>query len=170
MTLSLLTAARTAAGMSIAELARRAGASRPTVSAYEHGRVSPTVETLERLLATTGNRLAITPEIHWAQLPVGRGRVAHVPDRLPELPVNRALRTLTLPLHLDWSSRSREVRLADRRQRLQVYERVLREGRPVDIESIVDGSLLVDGWAEMVLPAPLRSAWQPLIDSVTDNV
>jgi transcriptional regulator with XRE-family HTH domain len=167
MKVTLLSSARAGAGMSVAELARRAGTSRPTVSAYEHGRVSPTLDTLERLLAATGNQLTVTPITHWSQVPVGRGRIAFVPDRLPDLAASQALRTIHLPIHLDWSSPSREVRLADRRQRLQAYEVVLREGRPVDIESIVDGSLLVDGWADMFLPQAVRSAWQPLIDTIT---
>lgn len=153
--------------MSVAELARRAGTSRPTVSAYEHGRVSPTLDTLERLLAATGNQLTVTPMTHWTQVAVGRGRIAFVPNQLPDLATARALRTIHLPIHLDWSSPSRTVRLSDRRQRLQAYEVVLREGRPVDIESIVDGSLLVDGWEDMFLPAAVRSAWQPLVDRVT---
>lgn len=166
MEVSLLTSARTEAGLSMSELARLAGTSRPTVSAYEHGRVSPTLDTLERLLTATGNRLTVTPSLQWTEVQVGRGRIAFVPDRLPDLPVAEALRDLQLPIHLDWSRPTREVRLSDRRQRLQVYEIVLREGRPPDIESIVDGVLLVDGWADMVLPARLRSAWQPLIDRI----
>lgn len=161
---TLLTTARTEAGLSVAELARLAGTSRPTVSAYEHGRVSPTVDTLQRLLAVTGNHLAIAPTLRWRQVPAGRGRIAFVPDRLPDLPARQALRATELPLHLDWSSPTRAVRLSDRRQRLQAYEVVLREGRPVDIESIVDGALLVDGWDEMVLPRALRDAWQPLVE------
>jgi hypothetical protein len=44
---------------------------------------------------------------------------------------------------------------------------VLREGRPVDIESMVDGSLLVDGWEDMFLPVAVRRAWQPLVDGIT---
>jgi transcriptional regulator with XRE-family HTH domain len=165
---SLLSAARAEAGMSIAELARRAGTSRPTVSAYEHGRVSPTLDTLERLLAATGNQLTVTPMTRWTQVAVGRGRIAFVPSQLPDLPPTHALRTIHLPIHLDCASPSRMVRLSDRRQRLQAYEVVLREGRPVDIESIVDGSLLVDGWVDMFLPATVRAAWQPLITRITD--
>lgn len=153
--------------MSVAELARRAGTSRPTVSAYEHGRVSPSLDTLERLLAATGNELTVTPVPTWTQVSVGRGRVAFVPDRLPDLAAPQALGTIDLPVHLDWSSPSREVRLANRRQRLQAYEVVLREGRPADIQSIVDGSLLVDGWDDMVLPPAVRRAWQPLIDRIS---
>jgi hypothetical protein len=70
-----------------------------------------------------------------------------------------------MPLHLEWSRARRVVDLADRRQRARVYEVVLREGRPIDIESIIDGALLVDLWDELVVPKRLRSAWQPLIDA-----
>jgi transcriptional regulator with XRE-family HTH domain len=164
MTSSLISTARIEAGFSVAELARRAGTSRPTVSAYEHGRVSPTLDTLERLLAATGNELALARRVRWTDVPVGRGRIAFVPDRLPTLTPSRALRSVHLPTHLDWSTPSREVRLSDRRERLQAYEVVLREGQPVDIESLVDGTLLVDGWDEMFLPQAVRAAWQPLIE------
>jgi hypothetical protein len=41
---------------------------------------------------------------------------------------------------------------------------VLREGGPVDIRSIIDGALLIDAWPELVVPAGLRRAWQPIID------
>ena len=56
--------------------------------------------------------------------------------------------------------------MGDRRERGRVYEVALREGTPADIESIVDGALLVDVWDELVLPRAIRSEWQPLIDQV----
>ena len=46
----LLEQARVSSGMTQDELARRAGTSRPTLSAYEHGRKSPTVATFARIL------------------------------------------------------------------------------------------------------------------------
>jgi transcriptional regulator with XRE-family HTH domain len=51
--------AREQAGLSQAELARRARTSQATVSAYEGGRKLPSVATLDRLLAATGSRLAV---------------------------------------------------------------------------------------------------------------
>jgi len=39
-----------------------------------------------------------------------------------------------------------------------------REGTPNDITAVVDGALLVDAWDDLILPAELRQAWQPLID------
>lgn len=160
---TLLAAAREAAGLSKTELAERARTSKPTLSAYEHGRVSPTLETLERILAATGHRLITAPVLLWHEVEVGGGRLAFVADRLPDLPVRAAVRTFEVPLRLDWSRRGRTVDLADRGQRARAYEVVLREGRPVDIESVVDGALLIDLWNELVLPKRLRAAWQPII-------
>lgn len=165
----VLTEAREAAGLSKTDLAERAHTSRSTLSAYEHGRVSPTLETVERLLHATGRRLTSTPILRWDEVEVGRGRTASIPDRLPDLSPPDAMRTLTMPLYLDWSRPGRTVRLADRQERARAYEVALREGMPADIESIVDGALLVDLWDDLVLPKGLRTAWQPLIDEVLDG-
>jgi hypothetical protein len=51
--------ARTRAGLSQAELARRAGTSQATISAYESGAKQPSVATFSRLLAATGSRLTV---------------------------------------------------------------------------------------------------------------
>jgi transcriptional regulator with XRE-family HTH domain len=57
----LIKDARTRAGISQRELADRAGTSQATVSAYESGRKVPSVDTLARLLAAMGARLAVEP-------------------------------------------------------------------------------------------------------------
>ena len=160
----LITGARRQSGLSQSELARRSGTSRPTLCAYEHGRVSPTLDTLQRLLDATDHDLVARRRLHWHRVPIGGGRVASVPDALPDLDAIASVRRLELPLHLEWSRQDRHVDLADRRQRARVYETVLREGRPGDIAGLVDGALLVDLWDELVLPRQLRAAWQPLID------
>ncbi len=160
----LLTEAREREGLTRAELARRSSTSRPTLSAYEHGRVSPTLETLERVLGAAGHHLEVVRSPRWAEVPAGRGRVAYVPDELSRLATGDAIATVVLPLHIDWSSRDRTVDLARRGPRLRVYEAILREGRRADIERYVDGALLVDGWDDLVLPRPIRAAWQPVID------
>jgi transcriptional regulator with XRE-family HTH domain len=54
-----LRAARERIGMTQVELARRAGTSQATISAYEGGHKLPTVDTLARLLAATGSRLVV---------------------------------------------------------------------------------------------------------------
>lgn len=56
---ALLTRARKRAGLTQAELARRAGTSQPVISAYEHGRRDPSIETLRRLVRATGAELEL---------------------------------------------------------------------------------------------------------------
>ncbi len=53
----LIREARLAAGLTMGELAERAGTSKPTVSRYENGLVDPRTETLERLLHACGREL-----------------------------------------------------------------------------------------------------------------
>jgi hypothetical protein len=53
----LIKEARAAAGLTQAELARRAGTSQPTIAAYEAGDKIPNVDTLQRLLRAAGTNL-----------------------------------------------------------------------------------------------------------------
>ena len=62
-TASLLRRARTSAGLSLRELARRAGTSAPTLSAYESGAKSPRAEVLARVLRAAGFELTIRPSV-----------------------------------------------------------------------------------------------------------
>lgn len=55
----MLRTVRTRAGLTQAELARRAGTSQATLSQYENGRKEPSVATLDRLLAAAGARLVV---------------------------------------------------------------------------------------------------------------
>lgn len=157
---SFLEAARRAAGLTQAALAARSGTSRPTLSAYENGRKSPTLDTAERILAAAGFVLAAEPAIEFREVVGDRGRTIWVPARLPRLPLDRALATVELPLHLNWSDRGRFYDLRQRRQRARVYELVLREGGPSDVRAYIDGALLVDLWDDLVLPTPVRQAWE----------
>lgn len=166
---SLVERARRLAGLSRSELARRAGASRPTLAAYAAGAKSPTLSTAERIVRAAGFELDIVPLPVFREAAGGRGRVVYVPVHLPRLPVERALRRVRLPLHLNWSQPDREFDLSDRRQRARVYEIVLREGTAGDITDYVDGALLADLWPELVLPALVRRQWQPLIDTVSGH-
>ena len=156
----LLIKARQAAGLSQAAFAKRARTSRPTLSAYEHGRKSPTLETAARIVGEAGFDLALEPRIEFVEAAVERGRPIMVPTRLPRLNLDEALATVELPLHLNWSERGRVFNLRDRRQRARVYEIILREGGPADVRAYIDGALLADLWAELVLPVAVRNAWQ----------
>jgi predicted nucleotidyltransferase len=55
----LIREARVSAGLTQAELARRAGTSQPTIAAYESGDKNPTAATLERVLRAAGSSLAL---------------------------------------------------------------------------------------------------------------
>lgn len=155
--------ARDEAGLSQAALAQLSRTSRPTLSAYEHDRKSPTLATAARIVAAAGYDLAITPRIEFRHVAADRGRPVQVPTDLPRLPLHRALATVELPLHLNWSDRGRRYDLRDRRQRARVYEIVLREGRPDDVVAYLDGALLVDLWSELVLPRAIRTAWDDVV-------
>lgn len=165
MDADLLRSARRRAGLTQAELARRAGTSRTTVSAYEAGRKSPSTATMERLLQAAGARLAAEPAITFVDIPVGRGRTVPVPSGLPRLPIDQAFAHVLLPLHIAWSTPDRAANLADRHERARAYEQVLVEGTAADIARMVDGALLVDLWPDLVLPRAVRDAWTPLIES-----
>jgi transcriptional regulator with XRE-family HTH domain len=165
----LLLQARHAAGLSQASLAELAGTSRPTLSAYEHGRKSPTLETAARIIGDAGFELALTPRIEFREVEADRGRPIPVPNQLPRLLLEDAFAVVELPLHLNWSDRGRRFDLRDRRQRARVYELVLREGRPLDMLTYLDGALLIDLWNELVLPAAVRAAWNSVVTGQDDE-
>ena len=56
---ALIRSARAAAGLSQAELAKRASTSQPALARYETGTTLPTLPTLERLLSACGRRLKL---------------------------------------------------------------------------------------------------------------
>ncbi len=58
----MISEARTAAGLTQAELARRAGTSQPAIARYEAGTSSPSIVTLERVLRASGRRLVLGSE------------------------------------------------------------------------------------------------------------
>jgi transcriptional regulator with XRE-family HTH domain len=159
----LLERVRVSSGLTQDELARRAGTSRPTLSAYEHGRKSPTVATFARLLSQAGWELSAQPHVSFTQQTSAHGKPIWVPDRLPRLGVAEALATVELPLHLNWSAPGRIFNLRSRADRARAYEIVLQEGTPADLLAYVDGTLLIDLWEDLVLPQDVRSAWAPLI-------
>jgi transcriptional regulator with XRE-family HTH domain len=143
-----------------------AGTSRPNVSAFEHGRRSPTLDTLERLLAANGQRLVAISVLDFEQHVDRRGKPFFVPNQLPQLSPAASRARVTLPKRVSWSGPQGKWDLADRSQRLLAYQLLLAEGDPVDISTFVDGTLLIDLWSEMFLPDEIRTAWQPLVDQV----
>ena len=161
----LLRRARREAGLSQEALARRAGTSRATVSAYEHGHKSPTLATTERLLTAIGRQLIATSVVGFDEKPLVRGRTAYIPSELPRLAPAAAFAQVSLPLRLNWSQPRRVFDLADRGDRARVYEAVLTEGGPADVLEYVDGALLIDLWHDLVLPWDVQAAWAPVVAS-----
>ncbi|QNK83457.1 helix-turn-helix transcriptional regulator [Nakamurella sp. PAMC28650] len=166
----LLAWVRRSAGLSQEDLARRAGTSRTAVSAYEHGRKSPSLDTVDRLVAAAGYELDARPQIEFSEVKMDRGRPVRVPTWLPRLPAEQALAAVELPLTLNWSQPERVFRLSDRGDRARVYELVLREGSDSDVLRYLDGVLLIDLWDELVLPRAVRVAWSPLIGRYRGSV
>lgn len=154
--------ARTAAGLTQAELEARSGVARPNIAAFEAGRREPRWETATRTLEATGATIDIEKPITWTWT-TGR-RPYPVPSGLWRLPLPNAFRRFVPGPHLWWSGSAPRFDLLDREDRARAYELVLREGQPDDIRSIVDGALLVDAWPDLVIPAELRRAWQPFLD------
>ncbi|MGN9789129.1 helix-turn-helix domain-containing protein [Nonomuraea sp. ZG12] len=152
----LLKQARHAARMRQKELAGVSGTSRTTLSAYEHGRKSPTLETAGRILDAAGFRLALEPKEGFSAGVADDGRPFSVPGHLPRLTVAEALGTLRLG--------GRIYDLADRGERREAYSALLCEGGPRELLDHVDGVLLVELWEELELPAAVRTAWAPLIE------
>lgn len=155
--------------MSQAALAEAAGTSRPTLSAYERGRKSPTLDTASRIVGNAGCEFALAPKVEFVEVAVARGRPIVVPTALPRLALDDAMATVVLPLHLNWSDPGRRYNMRDRRQRARVYEVVLREGGPLDVLTYVDGALLIDLWDELVLPPAVRSAWNTVMARHVDE-
>ena len=162
---TILEQARRKAGLTQLQLSERAATSRPTLSAYESGRKSPTLDTAERILRVAGFAIAIDRVPEFRRVNAGRGRPFYVADSLWRLPIEQALGRTELPLTVNWSDPGHTYDMADRRQRSRCYEAILREGMPRDIVRYVDGALLVDVWSDLVLPRQIRSEWAATIAS-----
>lgn len=102
----LIREARERRGLSQRRLALRAGTDQAAISRIERGETSPTIETLERLLAAMGERLAIQPK------PLERDYdPAHMRATLQRTPEER------LRLAISWNSLAGKLTRAGRRAR-----------------------------------------------------
>lgn len=97
---ALIGAARRRAGLTQAELARRAGTSQPVVSAYERGHRQPEIDTLARLVEAAGMRLRLVVDAGSDGVPPARSNeeraqrlvdVLGLADAIPHRPRPRRL-------------------------------------------------------------------------------
>ena len=86
-------------------------------------------------------------------------RPVAVPDDVEDPSISKAADHITLPPHVRWSGRS-DYNLADRQDRLSVYEQVLTEGTADDVRYFVDVDQLVELWDELVLSPHVRAVWE----------
>jgi len=96
----LIRTARRRAGLTLRELAQRAHTSHSTLAAYEQGRKTPNVDTLDRVLTACGFRVDVTltarpPDV--AADPAARGRELVEVLELAAMFPARHTRTLTAP-------------------------------------------------------------------------
>lgn len=94
-----------------------------------------------------------TPELGPAARPVA------VPDDLDAPSLHKATGRVELPSHIRWSGPPVTYDMADRADRMRVYEQVLREGTEDDVRFYVDAAELAEVFDELVLPPAVRRAW-----------
>jgi predicted nucleotidyltransferase/DNA-binding XRE family transcriptional regulator len=145
----LLREARTSAGLSQSDLARRAGVPQSVVSEYEAGKRQPAVPTLARLVAATGHELTLSLN---RSDPTVRG--------LPDTPLGRRLRHHRKAL-LDAVASAGA-------SNLRVFGSVARgeDGPDSDVDLLVDlpegmslfAVLTLEGALERILKAPVDLA------------
>jgi hypothetical protein len=87
------------------------------------------------------------------------GPTPEIPDDVDDSTVEKARRVVTLPRRINWSRTDPTYNLADRQQRIRVYEQVLREGSATDVRYFIDVDELIDLWDDLVLPPAVSYAW-----------
>lgn len=103
---AFIRARRLANGLNQAQLARRAGSTQAALSRLERGEVSPTIDTVERLLAAMGEEAELV-----AQRSAGDFDRAHLADLKRRTPAER------LELAFSWNKLAGEVAAAGGRAR-----------------------------------------------------
>jgi transcriptional regulator with XRE-family HTH domain len=159
--------ARLASGFDQAELAALAGTSQPTLSAYERGKKSPDLAVAERIVNAAGWNIALQPRVTFTEYPAPPGfRFPFtVPDRLWRLEAPACFRSVKFFDLIDDDNDKFWWDLSDRADRRLVYERVLTYGDESSLILYLDGALLIDLWAEMDIPEPMRTHWAAVVEA-----
>lgn len=164
--LTIIELARRGAGLTQAELARRAGTTQSAVSMYERRRKVPMLDVAERLVQAAGADLGMVTTVVWEVDFLPGLKEFWYPDRLWRVEVPGCFDTVHMP-DLVGHTEQRQWDLRNRTDRRGLYENLLVEGTQYMIMRWVDAALLVDLWAELVLPDKLRGAWEPAVWAAT---
>lgn len=159
----LILSARQGCGLTQGELAKRAGTSRAALSEYERGLKSPSLQVAERIVEAAGYRLDLVAQVQFTQHIATGVRPFWVPDRLWRERLPECFATVSLQDHAYMRGVTR-LTLRRRPSRRRMYELLLRNGFPEELRDWIDGALLVDLWADLKIPRPIREAWQPAVD------
>jgi transcriptional regulator with XRE-family HTH domain len=158
--LTIIEVARRGAGLTQAELARRAGTSQSAVSMYERRRKVPMLDVAERLVQAAGADLGMVTTVVWEVEFLEGLKEFWYPDRLWRVEVPGCFDRVRMP-DLVGGTKQGEWDLRDRADRRGLYENLLVAGTQHMIMRWVDAALLVDLWSELALPDKLRGAWEP---------
>jgi hypothetical protein len=72
---------------------------------------------------------------------------------------------VVVPDHVDPTNFTRVYDLDDPAERKYVYEIVLADGTPEDIENLIHRSHLRDLWDRLYLPRAVRRSWQTIVST-----
>ena len=92
-------------------------------------------------------------------------RPVALPSDMDDPAIGKAAGRVVLPLHVRWSGPSITYDLANRSDRMRVYEQVMREGTEEDVFHFIDLEQLVDLWDDLVLPPGVRRAWAAWLEA-----
>jgi transcriptional regulator with XRE-family HTH domain len=173
---TVIETARRAAGLSQRRLAEIARAQQSSISEYERGRKSPTLDVVERLLDAADHELVAKPKVFWSLVKDPDVGSFWVPDKLWSVPLPACFAKVQAFKYVfpteateDWTTFIRAWDLSVHDERTDYYELVLPHGLDTMIEASVDGLLLIQDWPQLNLPGAVRSAWQPIIDAGTKS-
>ena len=161
---TVIETARRAAGLTQGDLARRAQTQQSSISEYERKRKSPTLDVVERLLDAADAKLLVDPLPLWN---VDTIDDYYVPERLWRVPTPQCFARVQVWFFRSLTGGKDIWDLADRQDRIEFYEIALQQGTDDLMEATVDGALLVEAWADMIIPDDLRAAWQPAVDAAS---
>lgn len=159
---TIIELARRGAGLTQADLARRAGTTQSAVSMYERRRKVPMLDVAERLVQAAGADLGMVTTVRWEAELLAPLAGFYYPSRLWRVEVPGCFDTVRMADYVGGTDQD-EWNLRDRADRKRLYENLLIKGDVDMIMRWVDGALLVDLWEELELPAKIRVAWQPAV-------